>query len=138
MVDILHYNMSRIYDLWGIFLSHVLEVLASPKPALRSAAMEAVGSAINGALAEPASQSQPATPDSNGTATCETNTDSFQRGVEHMLLVALTALYTDDRDMDVRLGVLRVAITVLQRHGAPSHVNSGYSAIESIMVHSGF
>lgn len=39
--------------------------------------------------------------------------------MEHMLLVALTALYTDEREMDVRLGVLRVAINVLQRHGAP-------------------
>lgn len=39
-------------------------------------------------------------------------------GVEHMLLVALTALYTDERETDVRLGVLRVAINVLQRHGA--------------------
>ena len=117
MVDILLYNMSRIYDLWGIFLSHVLEVLASPKPALRSAAMEAVGTAINGALAEPPSPPEPATADSNGQATSSNSADSFARGVEHMLLVALTALYTDDRDMDVRLGVLRVAITVLQRHG---------------------
>ena len=39
-------------------------------------------------------------------------------GVEHMLLVALTALYTDERETDVRLGVLHVAISVLQRHGA--------------------
>ncbi len=118
MVDVLHYNMNRIYDLWGIFLSHVLEVLASPKPALRSAAMEAVGTAINGALAEPASPAEPASVDSNGAARNPESSDSFERGVEHMLLVALTALYTDDRDMDVRLGVLRVAITVLQRHGA--------------------
>lgn len=34
-----------------------------------------------------------------------------------MLLVALTSLYTDEREADVRLGVLRVAINVLQRHG---------------------
>ena len=31
MAQVLHFNMHRIYDLWGIFLSHVLEVLASPK-----------------------------------------------------------------------------------------------------------
>lgn len=37
--------------------------------------------------------------------------------MEHMLLVALTSLYTDEREKDVRLGVLRVAINVLQRHG---------------------
>ena len=119
MVDVLHYNMNRIYDLWGIFLSHVLEVLASPKPALRNAAMEAVGTAINGALAEPASPAEPAAADNSAAALGRDSADSFERGVEHMLLVALTALYSDDRDMDVRLGVLRVAITVLQRHGAP-------------------
>ena len=117
MVDVLHHNMSRIYDLWGIFLSHVLEVLASTKPALRSAAMEAVGTAINGALAEPPSPLESTTADSNGQVLSEEGRDTFARGVEHMLLVALTALYTDDRDMDVRLGVLRVAITILQRHG---------------------
>lgn len=36
-----------------------------------------------------------------------------------MLLVALTSLYTDEREADVRLGVLRVTINVLQRHGKP-------------------
>ena len=131
MVDVLHYNMNRIYDLWGIFLSHVLEVLASPKPALRSAAMEAVGTAINGALAEPASPAEPASVDSNGAARHPESSDSFEHGVEHMLLVALTALYTDDRDVDVRLGVLRVAITVLQRHGA---LGSCHSARAKVLV----
>lgn len=53
MVQVLHFNMHRIYDLWGIFLSHVLEVLASAKAALRTAAMDAVGKAINGALDRP-------------------------------------------------------------------------------------
>ncbi len=53
MVQVLHFNMGRIYDLWGIFLSHVLEVLASSKAALRTAAMDAVGKAITGALARP-------------------------------------------------------------------------------------
>ncbi len=129
MVDVLHYNMNRIYDLWGIFLSHVLEVLASPKPALRSAAMEAVGTAINGALAEPASPAEPASVDSNGAARNPESPDSFERGVEHMLLVALTALYTDDRDVDVRLGVLRVAITVLQRHGAFYSCHSAHAEV---------
>jgi hypothetical protein len=53
MVQVLHFNMHRIYDLWGIFLSHVLEVLASAKAALRTAAMDAVGKAITGALDRP-------------------------------------------------------------------------------------
>ncbi len=30
MVQVLHVNMHRIYDLWGIFLSHVLEVRCIP------------------------------------------------------------------------------------------------------------
>ena len=52
-MQVLHFNMHRIYDLWGIFLSHVLEVLASAKAALRTAAMDAVGKAITGALDRP-------------------------------------------------------------------------------------
>ena len=49
------------------------------------------------------------------------STAEAEGGVENMLLVALTSLYTDEREADVRLGVLRVAINVLQRHGAVSH-----------------
>lgn len=45
--------------------------------------------------------------------------EDAEGGVEQMLLVALTSLYTDEREADVRLGVLRVTINVLQRHGAP-------------------
>jgi hypothetical protein len=119
MVDVLHFNMARIYDLWGIFLAHVLEVLASPKVALRAAAMDAVGKAINGALARP--NLSPASPTGSRAFTEDVESASYDddaaAGVEHMLLVALTALYTADREVDVRLGVLRVAITVLQRHG---------------------
>ena len=48
------------------------------------------------------------------------STAEAEGGVENMLLVALTSLYTDEREADVRLGVLRVAINVLQRHGAVS------------------
>lgn len=49
--------------------------------------------------------------------------------MEHMLLVALTSLYTDERETDVRLGVLRVAINVLQRHGAHSGSLSCFSLV---------
>ena len=52
--------------------------------------------------------------ETDGTA----STAEAEGGVENMLLVALTSLYTDEREADVRLGVLRVAINVLQRHGA--------------------
>lgn len=37
--------------------------------------------------------------------------------VEHMLLVALEGMYKEEREPDVRLGLLRVALHVLQRHG---------------------
>jgi hypothetical protein len=37
--------------------------------------------------------------------------------VEHMLLVALESVYKEEREPDVRLGLLRVALHVLQRHG---------------------
>ena len=118
MVDVLLYNMSRIHDLWGIFLAHLLEVLGSPKAALRTAALDALGKAINGALAQPlALDGLGGMPPTANTRLSQMDREAAV-GVEHMLLVALTALYTPDREVDVRLGVLRVALTVLQRHGA--------------------
>ena len=40
-------------------------------------------------------------------------------GAEEMLLEALRGLYAGAREPDVRLGLLRVLLQVLQRHGAP-------------------
>ena len=37
---------------------------------------------------------------------------------EHMLLAALVELYHDARENDVRLGILRISLQALQRHGA--------------------
>jgi hypothetical protein len=36
---------------------------------------------------------------------------------EHMLLMALESLYKDAVELDVRLGLLRVLLQILQRHG---------------------
>lgn len=44
-------------------------------------------------------------------------------GAEEMLLEALRGLYAGAREPDVRLGLLRVLLQVLQRHGAP-HADS--------------
>jgi len=108
MVEVLVVNVHRIFDLWAIFLSHVLELVADSKTAVREAAIDALGRAIVGALSSLSSQSDGAAraraPDSTG-------------GLEHMLLVALEALHNDDRERDVRIGVLRVLLLVLQRHG---------------------
>ena len=38
---------------------------------------------------------------------------------EHMLLMALETLYKDAVEQDVRLGLLRITLQILQRHGAP-------------------
>ena len=40
---------------------------------------------------------------------------------EHMLLVALETLYKDASETDVQLGILRVVLQILQRHGACPH-----------------
>ena len=37
---------------------------------------------------------------------------------EHMLLGALETLYADASEADVQLGILRVVLALLQRHGA--------------------
>ena len=36
-----------------------------------------------------------------------------------MLLMALESLYKDATEQDVRLGLLRTALQILQRHGEP-------------------
>ena len=45
---------------------------------------------------------------------------------EHMLMVALETLYKDASEVDVQLGILRVALQMLQRHGGcpPCHVHT--------------
>ena len=52
-------------------------------------------------------------PESNGAA-------SDWGATEHMLLMALESLYKDGEELDVRLGLLRVLLQILQRHGAHS------------------
>ena len=40
---------------------------------------------------------------------------------EHMLLMALESLYKDATEQDVRLGLLRTTLQILQRHGEHPH-----------------
>lgn len=149
MVEVLIFNIHRIYDLWGIFLSHVLEIVDDPKPLVRVAAIDALGRAIEGALGglcrtttttttttagnedrkdytkKSSSSSTDAVVNAssigNNTASISNITSASivesTGGLEHMLLVALEALHNDERERDVRIGVLRVLLAVLQRHG---------------------
>ncbi|GIL75246.1 hypothetical protein Vretifemale_5026 [Volvox reticuliferus] len=50
MVDTLLHNLWRVQDLWGIFLAHVLEALASNNMQVRAAAVDALDRTITGAL----------------------------------------------------------------------------------------
>lgn len=89
-----------------------------PKPPVRAAAIEALGRAITGALGA----LPPARPSSGGdggqqlgaAAAAAASASESTGGVEHMLLVALEALYNGDKERDVRGGVLRVLLNVLQ------------------------
>ena len=108
MVDVLLANVDRIYDLWGTFLSHVLELIGNEKAQIREAAIDALGRAITVALqslGSPPNRSQD-----------QDDVDSTG-GLEHMLLVALEALHNDDREHNVQVGVLKVLLSVLQRNG---------------------
>ena len=51
MVEVLLYNLARIHNLWPIFLTHVCDILGDARPAVRSAATDALGKAVGGALA---------------------------------------------------------------------------------------
>lgn len=50
MVEVVLTNLQRIDQLWPIFLSHVMELLAHAKPSIRSAAVDALTKAVVGAL----------------------------------------------------------------------------------------
>jgi hypothetical protein len=134
MVEVVLNNVFRIYDLWAVFLSHCLEVIGDPKPPVRAAAIDALGRAIVGSLGEiqqgglggtnavasggggTTPQQQQLTP-IQSTPPHPPSSSSSTGGVEHMLLVALESLYNDDREKDIKTGVLNVLLMVLQRHG---------------------
>jgi hypothetical protein len=95
--------------------SHVLEVMADPRPPVRAAAIEALGRAISGALASlPAAAAGEAAAAAAAADERAASAADSTGGVEHMLLVALEALYSASVEPDVRSGVLRVLISVLQ------------------------
>ena len=56
---------------------------------------------------------------------------------EHMLLGALIELYHDARENDVRLGILRITLQSLQRHGKYSLLSSNqhHSALIACAFH---
>eukprot|EP00887_Chlorella_sp_A99_P002554 scaffold6.g2554.t1 len=128
MVEVLLFNIHRIFDLWAIFLSHVLEVINDPRGPVRAAAIDALGRAISGALASLGAAPQPA----GGGDGATPSPDSSTGGVEHMLLVALEALYNDDKERDVRAGVLRVLLSVLQRHG--ERLSDGWTPVFRLLA----
>ncbi len=45
------------------------------------------------------------------------STEMSPTAVEGMLLMAIEKLYKEDRELDVQMGLLRVVLQVLQRHG---------------------
>lgn len=116
MVDVLLANSFRAYDLWGSFLSHVLELVGDSKQSIRESAVEALGKAINGVLAN-----LHASLDGESTG-----------GLEHMLLVALEALHNDDKEIDVQIGVLKVLSSVLQRNG--EHLTDGWTPVFRLLA----
>ncbi len=97
--------------------SHVLEVINDPKPPVRAAAIEALGRAITGALGSLPAVAGRTSSDDGGAGGPSRRGSESSGGVEHMLLVALEALYNNNKERDVRLGVLRVLLNVLQVGG---------------------
>ena len=55
--------------------------------------------------------------------------------VEAMLLGALETMYSQDREMDVHMGLLRVLLQVLQRHGGCSNGRRGVGRQAALLLH---
>ena len=161
-----------LQDLWGIFLSHVVDLLHSGSDKVRAAAIDALDRTITGTLgtkpgittttsipiertrrgsssgsyggSSSSSTTQPQAaqqqqqrglsvmiPSSTAAAESMGNVgDGASQGaetrgdVEHMMLVALESMYKEEREPDVRQGLLRVLQHVLQRHG--DHLTRGW------------
>ncbi|EIE25629.1 hypothetical protein COCSUDRAFT_83636 [Coccomyxa subellipsoidea C-169] len=126
MVDVLLFNLSRVHDLWPILLDHIVELLSDSRAALRTAAVDALGRALTGALA--ACVSAPSQP---GDSAESSGAGSDWGATEHMLLMALESLYKDAEELDVRLGLLRVLLQILQRHG--EQLSTGWDPILRIL-----
>jgi len=106
--------------------SHVLEVINDPKPAVRSAAIEALGRAVVGALGSLPSQGVTAAAAAANSGHQPTghvaSASDSTGGVEHMLLVALEALYSANKERDMQGAVLRVLLNVLQVGAVAGHL----------------
>jgi hypothetical protein len=162
-------------DLWGIFLSHVVDLLHSGSSLVRAAAIDALDRTITGTLGAHSSISTtsslaiertkrgsssgsfggtssssaqlqalqqqhqqhglsiivssaaaaPAAADPTGNAVDGVALGPDTCGdIEHMMLVALESMYKEEREPDVRQGLLRVLQHVLQRHG--DHLTRGW------------
>lgn len=113
MADVLLENLHRIHDLWGVFLTHIIEIINSTTKECRAEAVFALDRAVTGAVGERSGQgkeSEDGVADGSGSPIMDT-------AVENMLLVALESLYRDVSDQDAQKGILLIALHVLQRHG---------------------
>ncbi|GMH33400.1 hypothetical protein BSKO_01234 [Bryopsis sp. KO-2023] len=108
MVDVLLRNLHRIHDLWGVFLTHIIEIVNNSSKDIRAEAISALDRAVTGAVGE-----RPGSVDGESGK----GSPIMETAVENMLLVALESLYRDVSDHDAQKGILTIALHVLQRHG---------------------
>lgn len=142
-----------LQELWPIFLPHIVELLHCGTTQVRAAAIDALDRTITGTLSAHASSvgSSSSAPVLSAAAAAGRRsmsgrgsidrTTSWAAGrtseagppalppetaadVENMMLVALESTYNEEREPDVRQGLLRVVQHVLQRHG--DHMTRGW------------
>jgi hypothetical protein len=111
-----------------------LELVQDSKPSIREAAVDALGKAITGTLAN--LHGGVDTINADGTITGETSVSVDTAAVqidllENMVLVALESLY-NDRERDVQVGVLKVLSQVLQRNG--EHLTDGWTPVFRLLA----
>lgn len=124
-------------------MGHIVELLHSGVSQTRAAAIDALDRLLTGALGPAAAAAAAASAAAASAAAAATlpaavASERRQRGaaptaqqtpltagdIEHMLLVALESVYKEEREPDVRQGLLRVTLHVLQRHG--EHLSAGW------------
>lgn len=108
----------RIHDLWGVFLTHVIELVNNQDIKIRNSTIDAFERAVTGALDSCVTTSlSPKAKDTHKTMTSDTESPIPETGIENMLLVALESLFSDVSNIDTQKGILRILVHVLERYG---------------------
>ncbi|CAI5535817.1 unnamed protein product, partial [Closterium sp. Naga37s-1] len=150
MLSVLSHNMHRMDLIWDAILLHLLELSVHESAGVRAVAVDAIDRAVMAALSSPSLHRRSSTSSSSaltsatpteeqqGEGACRTEGGEGgeeregQKGegegegrgevaLEEMVVGAVSSLWRDGRDAEVKAGALRILLHMLERHGEKLH-----------------